>query len=239
MRRYFPPHRCPGCEIRKALCFCSAIPRLETATRVVVLMHTAEEVLTTNTARLAHKALVNSELRFHGRKIERMSTVGLIEPEQESLLLFPSPYAEELNDDFVARLTRPAKLIVPDGSWRQAQKMVRREPLFAKMRHVKLPIGPPSIYKLRIQPDAFGLCTLEAIARSLGILERCPTAQTKLEELLHIMVTRTLWSRGALTREEYLRLNIPTAAFAGESEQGGVPPAEGFPRADFSDDRDS
>lgn len=208
MRRVFPAHRCPGCEIRKSLCFCAAIPRLTTQTRTIVLMHTAEEVLTSNTARLAAKALVNSEIRFHGRKTERMSTVGLVAEERESLLLFPSPYAEELNSDFADRLTKPVNLIVPDGSWRQAQKMVRRDPLFATLRHVKLPPGPPSIYKLRIQPDVAGLCTLEAIARSLGILESI-AAQTELETLLRVMVVRTLWSRGALTREQFAALDIP------------------------------
>lgn len=208
MRRILASHRCSGCEIRKSLCFCSAIPRLETRTRTIVLMHTAEEVLTSNTARLAAKALVNSEIRFHGRKTERMSTVGLVADDREPLLLFPSPYAEELNPEFIAGLVRPINLIVPDGSWRQAQKMVRRDPVFATMRHVKLPPGAPSGYKLRVQPEAEGLCTLEAIARSIGVLES-PSTQTELETLLNIMVARTLFSRGALTREQYEQLRLP------------------------------
>ena len=32
--------------------------------------------------------------------------------------------------------------------------------------------GPPSIYRLRRQVDTLGLCTLEAVARALGILDR-------------------------------------------------------------------
>jgi len=215
LRRFLAPHRCPGCEIRKALCFCAAIPRIATQTRVVVLMHTAEEVLTTNTARLAVKALPNSEIRIRGRKTERLSTDGLRQDGREALLLFPSPTAEELNEAFVAGLTAPVNLIVPDGSWRQAQKMVRREPGLAGMRTVKLPLGPPSIYKLRIQPAEEGLCTLEAIARSLGILEN-PTAQRELEALLAVMVQRTLWSRGALSPEQYAQLDIPREAFSNE-----------------------
>jgi DTW domain-containing protein YfiP len=230
-----PPHRCPNCEIRKSLCFCAAIPRIDLKTRVVILMHTAEEVLTSNTARLAAKALVNSEIRYHGRKTERMSTAGLIAPDRESLLLFPSPYAEELNAEFVAKLTRPATLIVPDGSWRQAQKMVRRDPVFAEIRHLKLPPGPASIYKLRIQPDPFGLCTLEAIARSLGIVESV-AAQTELEALLRVMVVRTLWSRGALTREQYDRLDVPSVIPADRPKGAGTAPrATGPTESEFSD----
>ena len=55
-------HRCPGCEIKKPLCFCAEIPSLSIRTRVVILMHTAEEVLTSNTARLAAKAIANAIL---------------------------------------------------------------------------------------------------------------------------------------------------------------------------------
>lgn len=178
-------------------------------------MHTAEEVLTTNTARLAAKALVNSEIRIRGRLNAPLSTDGLRQEDRETLLLFPSPHAEELNDEFVAGLTRPVNLIVPDGSWRQAQKMVRRERLLSEIRHVKLPAGGPSLYKLRNQPEEQGLCTLEAIARSLGSLES-RDVQAQLEALLTVMVQRTLWSRGALTPEQYASLNIPPEAFSNE-----------------------
>ncbi|MBC7818219.1 MAG: DTW domain-containing protein, partial [Planctomycetaceae bacterium] len=65
MRPVFSAHRCPGCEIRKPLCFCAMIPQFALQTRVIILMHTCEEVLTTNTARLAAKALTNSEVRIH------------------------------------------------------------------------------------------------------------------------------------------------------------------------------
>lgn len=178
-------------------------------------MHTAEEVLTTNTARLAAKALVNSEIRIRGRRDAPLSTDGLRQEGREALLLFPSPYAEELNEEFVARLPGPVSLIVPDGSWRQAQKMVRRERLLGEIRHVKLPLGEPSLYKLRNQPEEQGLCTLEAIARSLGILES-RDVQSKLKALLTVMVQRTLWARGSLTPEQYAAADIPPEAFSNE-----------------------
>jgi len=159
-------------------------------------MHTAEEVLTSNTARLTVKALTHSELRIRGRKNQPMSTAGFVEPGRHALLLFPSPYAAELNPEFVARLDGPATLIVPDGSWTQTKRFVRREPAFAGIPHVTLPPGPPSQYRLRAQADTARLCTLEAVARAIGILEN-PAAQARLEELLRVMVERTLQSRGS------------------------------------------
>ena len=57
MRPVLSAHRCPNCEIRKPLCFCAMIPQLARQTRVIILMHTCEEVLTTNTARLANAGI--------------------------------------------------------------------------------------------------------------------------------------------------------------------------------------
>ncbi len=211
MRPFLAQHRCSGCEIRKPLCFCSLIPQIVLDTRVIVLMHTCEEVLTTNTARLAAKALTNSEVRIHGRRDERMSTVDLIQSGRTSLLLYPSPIAVELTPDYVLNITAPINLIVPDANWRQTTKFVRHDPSLSGIPHVKLSQGGPSEYRLRVQRDVHHLCTLEAIARAIGILES-PTAQLKLEVLLRILVERTLWSRGRIPASECHTAGIPPGA---------------------------
>lgn len=212
MRPFIAAHRCQVCEIRKPLCFCAMIPQIALQTRVIILMHTSEEVLTTNTARLAAKALTNSEVRIHGRRDERMSSDGLVQPGRPSFLLYPSSGAIELTTDFMARLSGPVNLIVPDASWRQTKKFVRREPGLVGIPHVRLPPGPPSEYRLRAQQCDQNLCTLEAIARAIGILE-CRTAQTSLETLLRVLVERTLWARGMLSAGRCTTAGIPPTAF--------------------------
>jgi DTW domain-containing protein YfiP len=211
MRPMLAPHRCPGCEIRKPLCFCNWIPRIELKTRLIVLMHTCEEVLTSNTARLAAKALVHSEVRIHGRKDGRMKTDGLVESGRTSFLLFPSPRAVELTPEFVSEIRSPVNLIVPDASWRQTARFVRHEPAIAGIQHVKLVPGPPSEYRLRVQRSEQNLCTLEAIARAIGALESTE-AQHSLETLLRVMVERTLWSRGKISADECRVGGIPAGA---------------------------
>jgi DTW domain-containing protein len=175
-------------------------------------MHTAEQMLTTNTAKLAAKALTNCDLRIRGKKGESSCTESLSPAERSSLLLYPSAHARELNADFVQGLTSPVNLIVPDGSWSQTRKFIRRDEALAVIPHVKLPQGPPSEYRLRHQPQEEGLCTLEAIARSLGILES-RNVQQQLEDLLRVMVERTLWSRGSLKADKCTAGGIPQAAF--------------------------
>jgi len=216
MRLTLSPHRCPGCEIRKPLCFCSWIAHIALQTRLIVLMHTNEEVLTTNTARLAAKALTHSDLRIFGRKDERMITDGLIASERTSLLLYPSPIAKELTPEFVSRLSLPVNLIVPDGSWNQTTKFVRHQPALAGIQHVKLVPGAPSEYRLRTQRDDQNLCTLEAIARAVGAIESLD-AQRKLETLLRVLVERTLWSRGKIAASECHVSGIPAEALLGHS----------------------
>jgi DTW domain-containing protein YfiP len=205
-------HRCPRCEIRRPLCFCEHIPRVELKTRVVILMHHLEQVLTTNTAKLAHKSLINSEIRVHGRKDDRLSSSSLHEVGRTSLLLYPSPSATMLTLDYIATLPGPVTLIVPDANWRQTHKFVRREPALVGIPHVQLPAGPPTEYLLRLQRSEVGVCTLEAIARSIGILES-QEAQGQLERVLRVMVERTLWSRGKWKAEQCVTAGIPAEAF--------------------------
>jgi len=211
MRPFLSPHRCPRCEIRRPLCFCSFIPQLNLATRVTILMHTSEEQLTSNTARLAAKALVHSEVRIHGRRDQPMSGDGLTLPNFTSLVLFPSSRALELTPEFVAALDRPVHLIVPDANWRQTTKFARQDPAIAGIRQVKLPLGAPSEYALRTQRDPSNLCTLEAIARAIGCLES-REAQAVLEKLLGILVERTLWSRGQISAKLCTIAGIPSEA---------------------------
>ena len=175
-------------------------------------MHTLEQVLTTNTAKLVHKSLPNSEIQVHGRKDERLSASDFHEEGRIPLLLYPSGHATELTPEFVASLSAPVTLIVPDANWRQTHKFVRREPSLVGIRHVRIPAGPPSEYRLRVQRHESGVCTLEAVARAIGVLES-RDAQAKLELLLRVMVERTLWSRGFLKAEKCTVAGIPAEAF--------------------------
>lgn len=207
---------CQECRLFRPLCVCGIItemrPRLaELPTRVTILMHVREISLPTNTARLAEAALPNSEIRLRGARDLPMSTEGLVTPERQSILLYPSEEAVELTPEVVARWDRPLNLIVPDGSWRQARKVASREPALHGIPQVKLPPGPPSNYRLRKEPNERSVSTFEAIARALGVIEG-PAVQTMLEDLFEMRVERTLWSRGLLKRDE-TRFGIPQEAF--------------------------
>lgn len=211
--------RCSGCRMRQTLCVCNVLPRFQLDTRLVVFMHCFEAKTTTNTARLACMALPNSEIRLRGLPNQRVSDEGLHKPESKSLLLYPSEVAVELTPEFVRELKQPVTLIVPDGSWRQAARTIKREPALEGVTHVKLPPGPASMFQLRRAPQPHFVSTYESIARAVGILEgpvRGPQIQQELEQAFAIMVERTLWSRGYLPLEK-CKYPIPEEALAPSS----------------------
>ena len=194
------------------LCICALIPRLVTRTQLVVLVHYREARKPTNTGGLAARCLVDSRVAIIGER-DRPVTV---EVPQRALLLYPSddavPIASAIADAPAERWT----LVVPDGNWRQAAKMAKRVPGLAAARHVTLDDPRASEYRLRAEPKQGGLATLEAIARALRVLEgdAGERAEAAMLELFRVMVSRTLWSRGAL-RDDELVGGVPTGASRG------------------------
>src|SRR5690606_24408887 len=64
-----------------------------------------------------------------------------------------------------------ALLIVPDGTWRKARKIVHANPVLASLPRWQLPAGEPSRYRVRKTNEAAAVSTIEAIVRTLSALE--------------------------------------------------------------------
>jgi len=164
-------------------------------------MHASEFKATTNTGRWARLALTNSETRLRGEKDRRVDLSGMYDETRQPVFLFPEENSEELRPGM---FEKPVTLIVPDGKWRQASKMWRREPELKKIPCVRLPAGPLSRYMLRRAPQPHCLSTLEAIARALGAIEG-PGVENTLLKYFDEMVARTLMTRSP----DALRARLP------------------------------
>ena len=186
--------RCERCRMHLGDCLCALLPNLEITTRVVVVMHHREWHRPTSTARLFALTSPRCEIRLRGRRDEPFESTGIVTPDRRAVLLHPGEGAELLDEAFLARDPRPITLVVPDGSWRQADKIAAREPVLRSLPKVVLPNLGPSRYRLRNEPRPGGLATFEAISRALGILEG-PTIQSSLDSLFMTMVERTLATR--------------------------------------------
>jgi DTW domain-containing protein YfiP len=187
-------HRCPGCRLLTAACLCELIPRIETRTRVVVVVHRLEADKPSNTGRLALRCLPNSDVVIRGA-LDRTTTVPAWAEHGDPVLLFPHPDARPLaafRDG-----ARPVTLIVPDGTWRQAQRIRRRVAGLDALPCAFVARDAPSTYRLRRAIDPQRLSTMEAIAEALGVLEGPggPPTREALLRTFEVMVERSLRSR--------------------------------------------
>lgn len=186
--------RCEACRLPVALCVCAELPRLATRTRLVVVMHRRETITSTNTGRLATQMIEGARLRVRGAP--HAEPVDPL-PEGRRLALFPRADARVLGpaDAEGERVV----LLVPDGTWPQARRIQRRDADLAAADFVTLPPTQPSRYRLRHHEREGALCTLEAIAQALGILEG-PAVEEALLAALDRFVERGLRARaGHLT----------------------------------------
>ncbi len=157
---------CPRCCRPLSHCLCALIPSLHSRTRVLILQHPNEVKHALNTARLAALGLANAQLCV-GEVFTDLATL-LQRPGYRSCLLFPGEGAQPL-----ASLPSdlPLQLVVPDGTWRKAAKLLHMNPLLAALPRVTLADGAVSRYRLRKAPMAGALSTIEAIVQALDSLE--------------------------------------------------------------------
>ncbi len=180
--------------MRKDLCFCALLTPIPTRTRVSIVMQSCEEARTSSTARLLSLLLPNSEIHLRGRLGVPLDLSFLPGNGTTSLLLYPDTAATVLTHEFVAALPSPVTLVVPDGTWSQAKKIIHRVAALRGVPHVMLPHGEASRYVLRRNQAEGGVCTAEAVARALGFLEG-KHVQDAIESHLETLIERVLWER--------------------------------------------
>lgn len=188
--------RCPGCSLHASVCICGALPRIVNRTRVVLLAHARELVKPTNTGRLVARTLAACEVRVTGAR-RLPDAPWQAAPGQA--LLFPAPEAIPIAD-WRASVSpeTPLTIVVPDGTWAQASHLRRRLPGLSALPSVSVPAGPPSAFRLRRPPRPGALCTLEAVARALEVLEGS-SIRSELERALALFVEATLAMRRGVT----------------------------------------
>ncbi|MFJ4111596.1 tRNA-uridine aminocarboxypropyltransferase [Pseudomonas sp. NPDC089758] len=161
--------RCERCQRPLDHCLCPLIPSLDSRTRVVLLQHPSEISHALNTARLAALGLVNAELRV-GEVFEDLGDL-LSAPGYRPVLLFPGEQAQVLAAYGDAE-GRPLMLIVPDGTWRKARKLLYLNPLLEALPRVTLAQVSPSRYRVRKAPEPGAVSTIEAVVQALNVLEQ-------------------------------------------------------------------
>jgi DTW domain-containing protein YfiP len=155
----------------------------------VVLQHALEAPKTTNTGRIATLALEHALLGTHGgeRGDLDLATLDL----SRACVLFPGGAGTPPPD--------VAKIVVLDGTWSQARRMLQRIPILQALPKLSV-VGAPGGDRLRQPHFAGGLSTLEAIAEAVRLVDGDAPASV-LHALHRTFVARIRSTRGpALAR---------------------------------------
>lgn len=167
-----PRKECPRCLRPEQVCYCAHLTRIETSTRVVLLQHPREQDVPIGTARMATLCLPGSELHVgvDFRGTELMARL-MADRERPPALLYPGEGAIDVG---LHPPDGPITLVVVDGTWAQARKLVRTTPELAAMPRYTFVPRTPSEYRIRHEPDVSYVSTIESLVYVLGALERDP-----------------------------------------------------------------
>jgi DTW domain-containing protein YfiP len=197
-----PRAQCPRCTRPSEHCLCALIPCLASQTRVLILQHPSEAGHALNTARLAALGLSNAELMV-GEVFDSLPTL-LQQPGFRPCLLFPGEQAQPVTEFAGQHSERPLLLVVPDGTWRKARKLLHVNPLLAALPRVVLPEGLQSNYRLRKAPMSGALSTVEAIVAALNSIET-PSSFDALLKPFELLINGQIEAMG---REIYQRNHV-------------------------------
>lgn len=182
-----PRERCLRCRRPQSVCYCAHLASLPTETRVLVLQHPKEQHMAIGTARMAHLALPNSSLRVGLDFSKDAEVVTAIAPPQRAYVVFPSEHAVDAR---TLAGGEPITLVVIDGTWWQAQKLLKLNPALRALPHIAFVPERPSQYRIRRQPASHCVSTVEALAQVLTALEPDAGPFTRLLDPFLAMVDR-------------------------------------------------
>jgi DTW domain-containing protein YfiP len=146
--------------LRLEHCICSELPRIDTKTEVIIIRHSVEARLTSNTGRLAALCLTHCRLlEYRGDAPFDASSIDPL----SSVLLYPGTEAPPS--------LIPKRLIVIDATFRQARRMYQRIPILHQTPQLALPAPKVAPMRLRVPPHPEGMSTIEAVAYGLSLVE--------------------------------------------------------------------
>lgn len=184
--------RCARCQRPASHCLCTQVAPVPSRTHVLVLQHPEEARHPLNTARLAVLGLPNAELLV-GEQFAQLD--GMVASAAQAWLLFPGPAASLPQPLGRGGAGGGELLIVPDGTWRMARRIIQANPVLGLLPRLSLPAGEPSAYRVRRAREPAAVATIEAIVRTLAILEPWQDFQPVLKPF-HALVEQQIQAMG-------------------------------------------
>src|SRR5512144_832505 len=124
---------CRRCLRPESHCYCAHLTPVASRTRVVFLQHPREYRMPIGTARMTNLGLANSELHVAADLDRHPRVQDLTEDPRGTALLFPGSDAVE---PWALPGGPPTTLVVLDGTWIQARKMLARSTRLQRLPRV-------------------------------------------------------------------------------------------------------
>ena len=177
MPRAFPPNpylngkatiigrpMCYACFRPSKQCVCCLVKPFKAHFNTLILQHPHERKKYYSTAKLLTRAIANARIlrgiEFDPNLLE-IALTG-----QKSYLLYPSPQAIDCAD---VCLDENCTVIVVDGTWNEAGKIVFRNEFLKSLPSLTFKQSIQSQYRIRKQPKAGCLSTLESVGHLLKL----------------------------------------------------------------------
>lgn len=158
---------CYTCFRPRRVCYCDHAARLDNRTHVTIVQHPREQFHPLGTARIVARCLSNVELVVAHPGWARARAAQLFPA--GAALLYPGQGARELAS--IPARERPRALVVLDGTWHHARTLYRDHPVLHDLPLVSFVPPHPTEYRVRREPKAEYVSTVEAVATALELLE--------------------------------------------------------------------
>ena len=155
---------CYACLRPSSHCVCSLIAPFTAHCNILIIQHPNEWRKYYSTTKLVARALTNSRV-IRGIEFEA-ETIDQALAGQNGYLLFPSKDAQDCE---AVELDRNSTIVVIDGTWAEAGKIVFRNPSLKKLPCLSFRRPLISNYQIRKQPKEGYLSTIESVAHLLKL----------------------------------------------------------------------
>ncbi|MBP9674388.1 MAG: DTW domain-containing protein [Bacteriovoracaceae bacterium] len=168
---------CLSCFRPEKSCFCKTLKPFATETYFCILMHPKEakkEPL--GTGHLSHVCLKNSRIIVDETFDQNLEVQKILNsPDYFCMLLYPGDHAHNITDhNFTSPLPSHKKrlIFVIDGTWSCAKSMMRESKTLHNLPRISFNTSQTSQFKIKQQPAAFCLSTIESFYYLLDGLKK-------------------------------------------------------------------
>ncbi|WP_297423651.1 tRNA-uridine aminocarboxypropyltransferase [Clostridium sp.] len=171
---------CSKCGLPLINCICNIVPQIETKAKIIILSTEKEFSRPSNTARLLK--LLNPKsteiILWERTRISEKLIEYINNEDYEKYLLFPIDNSDSPERRFEHKSSEKSPVfIILDGTWKEANKILRKSDYLKKLPRISLNPIHKSEYTLRRGASEGELCTIEAVIEILKLNYEIQNAQ--------------------------------------------------------------